>query len=244
MKEENYFDARIAASYDAASSEMFEPAVLGPTVEFLAGLAGDGAALEFAIGTGRVALPLSARGVSVHGIELSPDMAAQLRAKPGADAIAVTMGDMATARVDAAFRVVYLVFNGIGNLVTQEAQVSCFQNAAAHLEPGGCFVVENGVPALRRLPPGERFQVFDALPPHIGIDEIDVASPRGISHHYWIQGGRAQAASFPWRLAWPAELDLMARIAGMTLRERWADWNREPFTSESTKHISVWQKPG
>ena len=134
VKEENYFDARIAASYDAASSEMFEPAVLGPTVEFLAGLAGDGAALEFAIGTGRVALPLSARGVSVHGIELSPDMAAQLRAKPGADAIAVTMGDMATARVDATFRLVYLVFNGIGNLVTQEAQVSCFQNAAAHLD--------------------------------------------------------------------------------------------------------------
>jgi SAM-dependent methyltransferase len=200
------------------------------------------AALELAIGTGRVALPLSARGVCVRGIELSQAMAAQLRAKPGADAIDVTIGDMTTTRVEGSFRLVYLVYNTIENLVTQDAQVDCFRNAAAHLEPGGRFVIEVEVPQLRRLPPGDAARVFDLSADHLGVDELDVVAQRGISHHYWHDGDRVRVFSMPWRYAWPAELDLMARIAGMTLRERWGDWDRTPFTSESTKHVSVWEK--
>ncbi|MGI9644745.1 MAG: class I SAM-dependent DNA methyltransferase [Ilumatobacteraceae bacterium] len=234
---------RVAARYDADLGEMYEPAVLGPTADFLADLAGDGRALEFAIGTGRVAFPLRERGVDVHGIELSQPMVDQLRRKPGGDAIPVTIGDMATTRVDGAFRLVYLVFNTITNLLTQEGQVDCFCNAAAHLEPGGRFVIEVGLPNLQRLPRGERFVPFEVTAEHLGIDEYELAEQRLVSHHYHVDGERVERIDSPHRYAWPAEYDLMARIAGMTLVERWADWHRTPFTNDSTTHVSVWQKP-
>jgi SAM-dependent methyltransferase len=239
---ENIFVGEIASHYDDDSTGMFHPAVVELTADFLASLAGEGRALEFAIGTGRIGLPLSQRGVPVAGIELSADMAAQLQKKPGAEAIDVTIGDMTSTRVDGSFRLVYLVFNTIGNLVTQDAQVECFINAAAHLEPGGCFVIEVLVPRLRSLPPGETAQVFDFSPTHIGFDEIDVARQLGVSHHIWFRDDGPQRFSTPWRLVWPAELDLMARIAGMRLRERWAGWDRSPFTGESWQHVSVWEK--
>ncbi len=240
----NLFDDRIARTYDDDSGEMFDPAVIGATVDFLSDLAGDGAALELAIGTGRIALPLSGRGVPVQGIDLSPDMVAQLKSKRGGEAVGVTVGDMTSTRVDGSFRLVYLVYNTIGNVTTQDAQVACFCNAAAHLEVGGCFVIEVGVPQLRRLPPGDTAQAFSVTPVHLGFDTFDVARQLGVSHHYWFSDGRAETFSTPWRFVWPAELDLMARIAGMRLRERWADWDREPFTSESGKHVSVWEKVG
>lgn len=239
----NLFVGEIATNYDADSTGAFDPVVVGRTVDFLAGLAGEGSALEFAIGTGRIGLPLSQRGVRVAGIELSPDMVAQLQEKPGAGAIDVTVGDMTSTKVDGTFRLVYLVFNTIGNLLTQDEQVACFCNAAAHLEPGGCFVIEVLVPRLRSLPPGETMQVFACTPERIGFDEIDVANQLGVSHHIWFREDGPKKFSTPWRLVWPAELDLMARIAGLRLRERWADWGREPFTSESGKHVSVWEKP-
>jgi SAM-dependent methyltransferase len=233
----DFFGPEIAARYDAESAEMFAPEVLGPTVDRLQALAGGGPALELAIGTGRVALPLAARGVPVSGIELSEAMVAQLRAKPGGDAIPLTIGDMAGATIEGRFRLVYLVFNSIGNLVTQDAQVACFANAAAHLEPGGCFVVEVGVPQLQRLPPGETHQVFAAADGYFGIDEIDVVTQRLVSHHVTASG----LESAPFRYVWPSELDLMARLAGMRLRDRWADWDGSPFTAESRKHVSVWE---
>jgi len=230
--------APFAGRYDASLGALGEPAAIDPVLDVLQELAGDGRALEFAIGTGRVALPLAARGVPVAGIDLSEPMVEELRRKPGGDAIPVTVGSMTSTRVDGPFRVVYLVFNTIGNLVTQELQVECFANAAAHLEPGGAFVVELEVPALRRLPPGERFVVFDASERHGGIDEYEPAAQRLVSHHYGPNGH----SSMPFRYAWPAELDLMAQLAGMHLRERWADWDRSPFTDESTKHVSIWEK--
>ena len=239
-----YFDERIARTYDERSAEMFDPALLDRTVGFLADLAGDRAALEFAIGTGRVALPLSARGIQVCGIELSEPMAARLRAKPGADAVAVTIGDMATAKVDGSFRVVYLVFNTIMNLITQDAQVDCFANAAAHLAPDGCFVIEVGIPQLQRLPPGETVRAFEVTPHHLGFDEFEIATQIEYSHHYFISDdGRCEIFSAPYRYVWPSELDLMARLAGLQLRERWADWTRAPFTDDSRSHVSVWEKP-
>jgi SAM-dependent methyltransferase len=240
---ENYFGERVAERYDELSADMFDPAVVEPTVDFLAELAGDGAALELGIGTGRIALPLSERGVRVHGIDLSEEMVAKLREKPGAEQIEVTIGDFATTRVDGTFSLAYLVFNTISNLTTQDAQVACFENAAAHLQPGGCFVIEVSVPGLRTLPPGKTSQVFDLSDEHIGIDEYDIANQGLISHHFLPVEGRWTQRSIPFRYTWPAELDLMARLAGMTLRERWSGWQREPFTSESTKHVSVWQKP-
>jgi hypothetical protein len=239
---EDRFGKHIAARYDEDEAEMFEPSVVEPAVDFLAGLAGGGAALELAVGTGRIALPLAGRGVPVHGIDLSPAMVAELRAKPGGERIPVTIGDISTTRVDGVFALAYLVFNTIGNLTTQDEQVACFQNAAAHLEAGGCFVVEVGVPSVRRVPPGERMRVFDVSEEHVGIDEFDVASQRLVSHHYSFRDGRVELNSLPLRYVWPSELDLMARLAGMRLRERWSDWGREPFTSESTKHVSVWEK--
>jgi len=240
---EDHFGERIAERYDESSADMFDPAVVEPAVDFLAELAGGGAALELGIGTGRIALPLSQRGVHVHGIDLSEAMVAKLREKPGAEAIDVTIGDFATTRVDGTFALAYLVFNTIGNLTTQDAQVSCFHNVAAHLQPGGCFVIETGVPRLRTLPPGQTFQVFDFSETHVGIDEYDVANQGLVSHHFSLVDGTWELVSMPFRSVSPAELDLMARLAGMTLRERWSGWNREPFTSESTQHVSVWEKP-
>jgi SAM-dependent methyltransferase len=240
---EDHFGERVAERYDASAADMFDPAVVEPVVEFLAELAGEGAALELGIGTGRIALPLARRGVRVHGIDLSPAMVARLRAKPGGEDIDVTIGDFATTRVEGAFSLAYLVFNTIGNLTTQDEQVACFENAAAHLEPGGCFVIEVGVPQLQRLPPGETVRPFDVSPDHLGFDEYDVAAQGLISHHYSLVDGAWEAASVPFRYVWPSELDLMARLAGMTLRERWGGWRREPFTGESTRHASVWEKP-
>lgn len=239
---ENYFDARIAATYEVKWPEIFEPAFVDAAVNFLADLAQSGTALELGIGTGRLALPLSRRGIRVHGIELSPAMAAHLRAQPGSDDIGVTIGDFATAKVSGTFGLAYLVRNTIMNLTTQDSQVECFSNAAAHLEPGGCFVIEVIVPELRRLPPGETVRAFTVTPRHLGFDEYDVAAQAVISHHYWVTDGELETFSAPFRYVWPAELDLMARLAGMTLRERWSDWNRAPFTSASRSHISVWQK--
>ena len=237
---QDYFGEEVAARYDGGP--MFSPEVLDPTVDFLAALAPGGAALELGIGTGRVALPLADRGVRVHGIDLSEAMVAKLREKPGAERIVTTIGDFATTRVEGTFSLVYLVFNTIGNLTTQDDQVACFENAAAHLDSGGCFVIEVGVPNLQRLPPGERFRPFDMSPDHIGLDEYDVANQGLVSHHLWPEDGAWRRSSIPFRYVWPAELDLMARLAGMRLRERWGDWDRSPFTSESRKHVSVWER--
>jgi SAM-dependent methyltransferase len=239
---EDYFGEDVAARYDESSPEMFDPAVVDPAVDFLAGLAGGGAALELGIGTGRIALPLAQRGIRVHGIDLSEAMVARLQAKPGAEEIGVTIGDFATTKVDGTFSLAYLVFNTINNLTTQDEQVACFQNVAEHLEPGGSFVIEVGVPQLRRLPPGDSFVAFDVSPDHLGFDEYDVVTQGLVSHHYSLVDGELEVAAVPFRYVWPAELDLMARLAGMTLVERWSDWSREPFTSESRKHVSVWQR--
>jgi SAM-dependent methyltransferase len=240
--EDGYFGEEVAARYDESSAEMFASAVVEPTVDFLAELVRDGRALELGIGTGRIALPLAGRGVSVHGIELSKAMVARLREKPGSEEIGITIGDFATATADGAFSLAYLVFNTINNLTTREAQAACFRNVARHLEPGGRFVVEVGVPGLRHIPPGETFHVFDASRTHWGIDEYDVQNQGLVSHHFSLIDGRWQLLSMPFRYVWPSELDLMAELAGMTLRERWSDWHRAPFTSESQKHISVWER--
>ena len=243
MHDDGHFDERVAARYDESSAEMFDPAVVDPVVDFLVELAGSGRALELGIGTGRIALPLAQRGVPVHGIELSKAMVARLRAKPGGDEIGVTIGDFATTTVDGTFSVAYLVFNTIMNLTTQAAQVACFRNVAAHLEPGGCFVIEVGVPGLQRLPPGETIHAFHVSETRWGLDEYDVARQGLTSHHFEIVDGRLERTSIPFRYAWPAELDLMAELAGMRLRERWSGWRREPFTSDNRKHVSVWEKP-
>jgi hypothetical protein len=239
---EDHFGPAVAERFDERYAYQAEPAVVDPVVDFLADLAGDGGALELGIGTGRIALPLSARGVPVHGIDLSEAMVAKLRSKPGAEGIGVTIGDFATTRVDGTFSLAYLVVNTIMNLTTQEEQVACFQNVAAQLDSGGCFVIEVLVPRLQRLPPGETFQPFDVSSTHLGFDEYDVAHQGLVSHHYWIEEGKVEVLSPPFRYVWPSELDLMARLAGMKLRERWADWDRSPFTAESTKHVSVWKK--
>jgi SAM-dependent methyltransferase len=243
VADDGYFDERVAARYDDSSAEMFDPAVVDPAVDFLAELAGGGRALELGIGTGRIALPLAQRGVPVHGIELSKAMAARLRAKLGAEDIGVTIGDFSTTAVEGTFALAYLVYNTIGNLTTQAAQVACFRNVGAHLEPGGCFVIEVGIPELQRLPPGERMRVFHASQTHWGVDEYDVANQGLTSHHFELVDGRFEQQSLPFRYVWPAELDLMAELAGMSLRERWSGWKREPFTSDSRKHVSVWEKP-
>jgi SAM-dependent methyltransferase len=240
--EDGYFDEHVAARYDESAAAMFDAAVTDPAVDALAELAGDGRALELGIGTGRIALPLARRGVPVHGIDLSNAMVARLRAKPGGEDISVTIGDFATTRVEGRFSLVYLVFNTIANLTTQAAQVACFRNAAAHLEPGGHFVIEIGVPELQRLPRGESFVVFDASETHWGIDEYDVATQALTSHHFEMVDGTLERLSIPFRYVWPSELDLMAQIAGMRLRDRWGGWTREPFTSESRRHVSVWDK--
>ena len=232
---ENYFGGETAERYDESTRPYFDPAAISTTVDFLAPLAGGGA-LELAIGTGRIALPLAQRGVRVAGIDLSTDMVAQLRKKPGGDAIPVAIGDYATTTIDGPFSLVYLVFNSINNQTTQEAQVATFENAAAHLQPGGCFVIEVGVPNKQRL------EVFDLSDTHVGVDELDFDTQRLVSHHFNLIDGRWERFSIPFRSVSPAELDLMARLAGMSLRERWSGWKREPFTADSTKHVSVWEK--
>ena len=243
MDEDGYFGEEIAAHYDDVYDWQAESAVVEPMVDFIAELAGNGRALELAIGTGRIGLPLSRRGVAVHGIELSRAMVARLRTKPGADAVDVTIGDMAITRVPGTFSVAYLVANTIGNLTTQDAQVACFRNVAGHLDPGGCFVIEMIVPDLQWLPPGERTRTFAFSDDHVGVDEFDVANQRLTSHHWTLRDGTWHYSSLPFRYAWPAELDLMAQLAGMRLRERWGGWRREPFTSDSRKHVSVWERP-
>ena len=236
---ENHFGEQVAERYDRGTAGM----AVEPVVEFLHEHSGDGPVLELGIGTGRIALPLSQRGVRVHGIDLSEAMVAKLREKPGADAIGVTIGDFATTRVDGEFTLAYLVFNTINNLTTQDAQVACFENVAAHLRPGGCFVIEVGLPDLQRLPFAETLRPFALSETHLGFDEYDVVDQGLIAHHYnRTEDGTFERWSVPFRYVWPSELDLMARIAGMKLRERWSGWNGEPFTAESTKHISVWQK--
>lgn len=244
MHDDGYFGEGVAAGYDEMSADMFDAAVVGPTVDFIGRLAdgGNGRALEFAVGTGRIALPLAERGVSVHGIDMSRAMVARLRAKPGGDGIGVTVGDFATATVDGSFAVVYLVFNTIMNLTTQEAQVACFRNAAAHLEPGGCFVIEVGVPDLQRLPPGETVRPFKISDDRLGFDEIDIAEQGLISHHFKLVDGHWERFSIPFRYVWPSELDLMAELAGMKLRERWSGWKRGPFASDSRNLVAVWEK--
>jgi SAM-dependent methyltransferase len=235
--------ADVAEAYDVTYSAKFEPAVLGPIVDRLAELAQGGAALEFAVGTGRVALPLSARGTSVHGLELSPHMAEHLRAKRGAEAVPVTIGDMATTRVPGTFRLVYLVANTIMNVTTQEDQIAVFANAAAHLEPAGFFVIEVIVPQLRSVPEGEIGRVFTLDPDHVGIETFDdLVGQIAWSHHWMEIGGRLVRHSAPYRYVWPSELVLMARIAGFRLRDRWAGWDQAPFTSDSASEVAVFEK--
>ncbi len=240
---DGYFGEKVASGYDDPADRMNQPQAINPAVDLLAELAGGGRALELAIGTGRIGVPLSARGVPVHGIELSKAMAARLRSKPGGDAIAVTIGDMATTRVDGAFTLVYLVFNTINNLTTQQAQVACFRNVAEHLVPGGCFVIETSLPPLRYLPPGQDILGYRAAPSRIVSYSFDHATQRYSGHYAEFADGMAEYRTIPFRYVWPAELDLMAQLAGLRLRDRWADWNREPFTTDSRSHISVWEKP-
>ena len=235
-----------AERYDAEDSGMFAPEVLGPTVDFLTALAGGGPALELAIGTGRVGVPLRGRGVPVSGIELSEPMAEQLRVKVDEGTLPVTIGDMATTVVEGCgtFTLVYLVYNTISNLLTQDEQVACFENAARHLAPGGRFVVEVGVPPLRRLPPTQSAVPFDVSDEHVGFDTFELAEQRLVSHHFTRRpDGSWRRGAGRFRYAWPAELDLMARIAGMALEARYAGWDRRPFTDESTQHVSVWRRP-
>jgi len=237
--DDGYFGEDVAVTYDDPDADEFRPEVVGATVEVLASLVGTGRALEFAIGTGRIGLPLAARGVPVHGIELSNAMVARLRAKPGGADLPVTIGDLTRTRADGTFSLAYLVFNTIMNLTTQAAQVACFRNAAAHLEPGGSFLVEVGVPALRQLPPGQTMVPFLDEPDRWAFDRYDTATQASSSNYV----GPGEFRSIPFRYVWPAELDLMAELAGMRLRERWESWHRDPFTHESTKHVSVWEKP-
>ncbi len=242
---DQHLDPIVARTYDARVVERFDPTVLGATVARLAGLAGDSPALEFAIGTGRVALPLAARGIEVHGIELSIPMLAEMRAKPGGDAIPVTVGDMATVRAPGEFSLVYLVFNTIGNLTSQTAQVACFRNAAAHLGPGGRFLVEVGVPDPPRRCEPSPFRPFAMSDDHIGIDEyVDRVGQVFVSHHYRPNDAEGRRVSGRFRYVWPPELDLMAQLAGMRLEDRWADWERAPFVDTSPAHISVWRVAG
>jgi SAM-dependent methyltransferase len=240
---EDHFGEAVASQYDDSDEPEFDAEVIRSTVDFLASLATNGRALELAIGTGRIALPLAERGVAVHGIDLSTAMVARLRAKPGGASIPIAIGDFSTTVVDGAFSLVYLLYNTIENVTTQAGQVAAFRNAARHLSPAGVFVIECLIPELRRLPEGATAVVFDIGDRHWGIDEYDVANQGLVSHHFNVVDGRVEYGAWPFRYVWPAELDLMAEMAGLRLRERWAGWNREPFTSDSRKHISVWERP-
>jgi SAM-dependent methyltransferase len=241
---ETHFDDWIARNYRTLWPELYEPALVERTVDLLAQVAGGQAALELGIGTGRIALPLSRRGLRVHGIELSEPMVEQLRREPGATMVEVTVGDFATSSVDGMFDLVYLLCNTITNLTSQDEQVECFRNAARHLRPGGTFLIENFVPQLRRIPPGEHELVFTSTPSHIGVDSYDFLSQVEVSRHWWVVDGELRTFSSPHRYVWPAELDLMARIAGLRPSGRWSDWDRSPFTAESPSHISTWEKAG
>jgi SAM-dependent methyltransferase len=242
MTSSDLWDAETAEHYDETSAFMFDPDVLDPAVDFLTVAAGDGAALEFAIGTGRVAIPLQQRGVAVSGIELSPHMVEQLRKKR--TDIPVVIGDMASLTVPGEFSLVYLVWNGLGNLRTQEEQVACFRNAARHLAPGGRFVIELWVPGIRRFPPGQAAVPFHVGESHAGFDTYDMSTQQGTSHHYRRrEDGAATYAASNFRYVWPAECDLMAQLADMELEQRIADWDGSPFTNDSENHVSVWRRP-
>ncbi len=241
----NVWGGEIAEVYDATYAALAEPSVVDPMVDLLAQLTGDGAALEFAVGTGRIALPLSKRGIPVHGIELSPDMVKQLRGKPGADAVPVTIGDMTTTRLSDHFELVYLVANSIMNVTAQEEQIAVFSNAAAHLVSGGHFVIELIVPQLRRVPPSEVAWVFRLDADHVGIETFDDVVGQVAWSHHWIEvNGRLVRHSAPYRYIWPSELLLMAKITGFELEDRWGDWDRSPFTSESARQVAVFVKTG
>ncbi|MFD9498008.1 class I SAM-dependent DNA methyltransferase [Streptomyces sp. NPDC060035] len=238
------WNEQVAQTYDESSAHMYTPEVLGPTVDFLERRAGRGPALEFAVGTGRVALPLSARGIRVAGIEKSEAMARELARKPDGRHVAVTVGDMTSCQAPDAFSLVYLVYNAITCLLSQDEQVACFRNAARHLEPGGRLVIEVFVPDLQRLPPGETARPFHVGEHHVGFDTYDVLNQHVVSHHYTIVDGRGSTFLSPHRYVWPSELDLMAELAGLELSERWADWNEAPFAASSRSHVSMWRKPG
>jgi len=242
MDEDGRFNEEVAATYDEYRDPMFSCELIDPAVDFLVQQARGGKALEFAIGTGRIALPLAARGVEVHGIDISRAMIRQMQAKPGGSDIPVVVGDFSSVRVPGSFRLVYLVYNTIQNVTTQAAQVATFANAAAHLEPGGVFVIEVGLPDLQRLPAGEKIVPFDFSDYHAGFDEYDVANQGLVSHHFTRRGDRWEYSSGPFRYVWPSEMDLMAEMAGMSLRERWSGWRGEPFTSDSRKIVAVWEK--
>lgn len=244
MAGDGFFGAEVAATYDRDHGGT-DPAILQQTVEVLHNLADGGASLEFAIGTGRIALPLAARGTPVKGIELSAAMVDQMRRKPGGDDIYVCIGDMTQAQVAGDFALVFLVFNTIDNLTTQDSQVACFQNAAAHLPTGGRFVIETLVPPIQHIPYGETQRAFACSPAHWGIDTFDVTTQNYHSNHVWFEDGKDSAPnriSIPFRYTWPSELDLMARLAGLRFESRWADWQQAPFTRFSKSHISVWRK--
>ena len=231
-----------AQSYDTPGTGMFAPEVLAPTVDFLAALANGGPALELAIGTGRVAVPLLQAGVPVTGIELSQPMIDQLRTKADADTLPVIAGDMATAQAPGTFQLVYLVYNTISNPLTQAEQVACFRNAARHLAPGGCFVIELWVPELRKLPPGVGATVWHQEPGYIGLDTYDVLRQQVVSHHFrYEEDGKARLSRSPHRYIWPAELDLMGQLVGFDLEARYADWDRGEFTADSRSHVSVYR---
>ncbi len=240
---DGHFDEEVASIYDEVPEPMVDGTPVADAARVLKELAGGGRVLELAIGTGRVGLPLAALGVEVHGIELSRAMLARLRDKPGGQAIPVAVGDMTSARVEGSFSLVYLVFNTIMNVTTQPGQVEVFRNAAAHLGPGGRFLIECGIPDLRRLPYGETAVVFDRTDDHVGVDEYDVANQGLVSHHFTKRAGRWEYGAGSFRYAWPAEMDLMATLAGLRPAERWEGWDRRPFTSESPHHISTWEKP-
>jgi SAM-dependent methyltransferase len=239
----NYFDGPVARRYDRDATAMFDPSLVTPAIDFLAARAGAGPVLELGIGTGRLALPLQERGVEVHGIDLSPEMLDELRRKPGADRLHLTVGDFATTELTTTFTLAYLAFNTITNLTSQDDQVACFEQVARHLAPDGRFVIECYVPELRRLPPGETIHPFDVTPTHLGFEEYDLATQIAFSHHYWLEEGTLRTFSAPFRYVWPSELDLMARLAGMARTERWASFGEDPFTAESRSHVSVWQRP-
>jgi len=242
--DDGYFGEPVAARYDNDESEEFSAAVISSTVDLLAELADGGRALELGIGTGRIALPLAQRGVGVHGIDMSRAMVERLRAKPGGAEIGVTIGDFATARAEGSFSLAYLVFNTIMNLTTQQAQVDCFRNVASHLAPGGRFLIEVLVPQLRRLPPGQSVVPYQHSATGWAYDTYDTATQATTSNYVKVVDGQGSFWSIPFRYVWPAELDLMAQLAGMRLVQRWEDWGRRPFTHESDKHVSVWEKPG